>query len=497
MRGVISHLILTAGILGWSTYRGGLVGERSPQHVKAIAHLRRLRTDVSATPLSILRDSRPLAKGTHTSIYMMDRDLSKPPSFPRSLPSSSIGLKPRFWSDRGLTAVRTELIAAENNSGDMSSSSSASDAPKKKKSIGKRIVTGWLLALTGTLVIFSGNVLYTSVLVLVAMMAQQEYFNTVMMTGVNPARRISFVASLAMYVCACTFPLQHQLGLPLGFAAVVMWFLVMRPKPGSIADISTTVMGLVYTGLLPSYWARLRCIQDGIHVSPHLAATLDQGFRWLSPLPVASDVVTAGAITYWFTATSCALSDVGAYFGGRKWGKTKISEVCPAAGGASPNKTVEGFLSGSVLAIVTALIGAKIMSWPHWWFSGFMYGILISVINLLGDLMASMIKRDAGVKDFGNCFPGHGGVLDRLDSYIFVGPSAYAFVTLFLPLVAKIGVAPMAAGVLGVVGSIAVMCDISRRDFWQDMRHHAIFNRNGNAGEEGSSGVSMSKLSSS
>eukprot|EP00954_Amorphochlora_amoebiformis_P002337 183669-Amorphochlora_amoeboformis.AAC.1 len=94
-----------------------------------------------------------------------------------------------------------------------------------------------------------------------------------------------------MYICACKFPHQHQLGLPIGFTAIIMWFLVMRPKParvishhrgaglgvwvrvglglgirvrvrGSIADISTTLMGLVYTGLMPSYWAVLRCMKD-------------------------------------------------------------------------------------------------------------------------------------------------------------------------------------------------------------------------------------------
>jgi len=318
-------------------------------------------------------------------------------------------------------------------------------------------------------VIFSGDVLYTLVLVLVAMLAQHEYFNTVMKTGVKPARRISFVASLAMYACACKFPLQHQLGLPLGFAAVVMWFLVMRPKPGSIADISTTLMGLVYTGLMPSYWARMRCMKDGLGVADGLIQNVDCAARWISPLPVANDVVTQGAVTYWFTALGCALSDVGAYFGGKKMGRHKISEVIPAAGGASPNKTVEGFLSGATMAMITALIGAKVMGWPHWGFTGAVYGLLISVISLVGDLMASMLKRDAGVKDFGSVFPGHGGILDRLDSYIFVGPSAFAFVTIFLPFVERMGVAASSGAVLGAFTSVAVMCAISRRDFWSEI----------------------------
>eukprot|EP00468_Gymnochlora_sp_CCMP2014_P002015 CAMPEP_0167743442 /NCGR_PEP_ID=MMETSP0110_2-20121227/2019_1 /TAXON_ID=629695 /ORGANISM="Gymnochlora sp., Strain CCMP2014" /LENGTH=440 /DNA_ID=CAMNT_0007627815 /DNA_START=182 /DNA_END=1504 /DNA_ORIENTATION=+ len=361
----------------------------------------------------------------------------------------------------------------------------APDVNKKVSKRSKRIVTGWLLAFAGTAIIFSGNLVYTAILTTVAMIAQYEYFSTVMLTSVNPARRISFVASLAMFMCACLFPLQHQLGLPLGFAAIVMWFLVMRPKPGSIADISTTLMGLVYTGLLPSYWARMRCLQDVPGVSESLSFNLDCGLRWLSPIPLAADVVTQGAITYWFTALGCALSDVAAYFGGKKFGKTKISEVCPAAGGASPNKTVEGFLSGAVAAMLTALIGAKVMGWPHWAFTGATYGILIAFISLVGDLMASMIKRDAGVKDFGTIFPGHGGVLDRLDSYIFVGPAAFAFVTLFLPFVEKMGAGTGLVGVLSAISSVGIMCTVSRRDFWT--QSPSMFNNNNEADKKNTS----------
>mmetsp|Transcript_9285 Transcript_9285/g.16983 ORF Transcript_9285/g.16983 Transcript_9285/m.16983 type:complete len:508 (+) Transcript_9285:101-1624(+) len=388
---------------------------------------------------------------------------------------------------------------ATPNTDSSSSSSSGSVAKSSGKSGGssklaKRIVTGWVLAFAGTAVIFSGDILYSLVLFSVAMMAQFEYFSTVIKTSVNPARRISFVTSLAMYVCACKFPMQHQLGLPLGFAAVVMWFLVMRPKPGSIADISTTIMGLVYTGLLPSYWARLRCMKDVPGLKQSLVTTLDSALRWASPIPVANDVISQGAITYWFTALGCALSDVGAYFGGKRWGKRKISEVCPAAGGASPNKTVEGFLSGATMAMVTALIGAKVMGWPSWAFSGALYGVMVSVINLLGDLMASMLKRDAGVKDFGNIFPGHGGVLDRLDSYIFIGPAAYAYVTLFLPFVERMGATTTGLGVVGLMATVTAMVTISRREFWTAVMENgengmrSFFNQRKNDGGQDDSG---------
>ena len=67
------------------------------------------------------------------------------------------------------------------------------------------------------------------------------------------------------------------------------------------------------------------------------------------------------------------------------------------------------------------------MRWPYWQATGLLYGLMISFIALVGDLTASMMKRDAGLKDSGNILPGHGGLLDRIDSYMLNGPIAYFF----------------------------------------------------------------------
>lgn len=133
-------------------------------------------------------------------------------------------------------------------------------------------------------------------------------------------------------------------------------------------------------------------------------------------------------------------ADVGAYFTGKSLGRTRLSALSPAAGYASPNKTVEGVVGGMVASSLIATIGSRALRWPAWWITGPSYGAMLCLVGLVGDLTASMFKRDAGFKDSGSILPGHGGYLDRVDSYIFTAPPAYLFVTLALPLAARLAV---------------------------------------------------------
>ena len=126
------------------------------------------------------------------------------------------------------------------------------------------------------------------------------------------------------------------------------------------------------------------------------------------------------------------IADTGAYFTGVTIGKHKL---CPEI---SPKKTVEGFIGG----IVTTGIVYSIAFCIHNGFElsqvlfAFILGGVCAVIGTLGDLSASMIKRQVGIKDYGNIMPGHGGIMDRFDSVLFVLPVFYAFVVLVHGLLA-------------------------------------------------------------
>ncbi len=120
-------------------------------------------------------------------------------------------------------------------------------------------------------------------------------------------------------------------------------------------------------------------------------------------------------------------ADTGAYFVGVKFGKRKLSPVI------SPNKSVEGAVGG----ILTAVIIASVFTYYNDQ-TFIVYGIIIaifgSVISILGDLVASRIKREMDVKDFGNIMPGHGGIIDRFDSLLLVAPFVFYFIKFILTM---------------------------------------------------------------
>lgn len=295
-----------------------------------------------------------------------------------------------------------------------------------------RVVSGIVLGAIATTWIFSGTWLFMAGLCIVATMAQLEYYNMAIAKGIRPARRAGIITSIVAMVSAVAAPSFADAVFPVSAALICTYMLLWRHKQfATIADISTTFMGLLYAGYLPTFWVRMRALGA---VEPtlfpavvrRLPSVLRPGWLLLPP----PDSWTVGAALTWWTWLAVVSSDVGGLFIGRALGRHKLSDV-------SPKKTVEGALGGFVCSASVSVLGAFLLKWPLWWLTGTVYGVMVGVVGLLGDLTASLFKRDAGLKDSGNVIPGHGGILDRADSYVFTAPLVYYFVTIVLPLVRR------------------------------------------------------------
>ncbi len=252
-------------------------------------------------------------------------------------------------------------------------------------------------------------------------LAQIEYFRLVRAKGIEPAGKTTMVVSQLLLISATITPNITDAMFCLG-GTIICFYLLFQPKMATIADISSSILGLFYCGYLPTYWVRLRVsLPDSVAMS-NLPLDGYWPTSWLDLRTFPSALILT------FLVMACIwAADIGAYTMGKSFGRTKLSAI-------SPKKTVEGAIFGVMGSLIVAEIGAWYFSFPAWQLSGIILGSLIGVTSLLGDLTESMMKRDAGVKDSGQLIPGHGGILDRTDNYVFTAPLVYYFVTLLLPL---------------------------------------------------------------
>jgi CDP-diglyceride synthetase len=221
----------------------------------------------------------------------------------------------------------------------------------------------------------------------------------------------------------------------------MIWFLTMRRGVTSISEIATTFTGMFYLGYVPSFWVRTRLIGGAMEptrlapIAGPFIAFMKETFGARLPVPtgVIYLPITAGSIFIFWSWLCLAFSDVGAYFVGRKYGKTKLGQVAPAAGATSPNKSVEGVIGGCAVSAALGILGAWVQKWPYFALTGALHGTILGLLGLIGDLTASMLKRDAGLKDFGDLLPEHGGIMDRVDSFIWTAPYSWMVCAYVIP----------------------------------------------------------------
>ena len=248
-----------------------------------------------------------------------------------------------------------------------------------------------------------GEEVTLAVLVIVLLIAAAEWFTTLRHAGYQPPTLVGFAAVVAMPLAAYWRGADGMV-LVLVFALFGsgLWYLggVGRDRP--LANLGVTLLGVAYIGVTGAFGGLLLDMPDG------------------SELVLSAVILTVA-------------HDVGAFAVGRAAGRTPLSK-------ASPNKTVEGLIGGTILTIAAALVFISILEIGPFGAEsgsrsdGVILGIVVAVVAPLADLMESAIKRDLGIKDMGTLLPGHGGMLDRIDALLFVLPATY-FTALMLEVI--------------------------------------------------------------
>ncbi len=258
-----------------------------------------------------------------------------------------------------------------------------------------RLISALILLPIGIIVILVGGGLFDLVMALIFTLAVYEFIQ-LMKTGKFAPNLIFAVAFVWVLLLDAVFPrlALTRPALALLLIAALTW--QMRHRDGSpTANWALTVAGGVYLGIAGAHFILIR--------------QLDNGAWWLL-----------------LALTGTWLADSGAYIVGRKYGVHKM------ALSLSPKKSWEGLAGGIAFAVILnailALVLGQLLNLYLPWWAGAVLGLIGALIGVLGDLSISMIKREVGAKDTGHIIPGHGGVLDRLDSLLFTMIVSYYFI---------------------------------------------------------------------
>jgi phosphatidate cytidylyltransferase len=270
-----------------------------------------------------------------------------------------------------------------------------------------RVISSIVLLVLLFGVVELGHIAFGIAVFLIAIVGMYEFYNAVSAAGHRPVRIPGYLSCLPIFFIGLEgyygkvdsyLSLFGSLGrFSIGLYVIlflVFMFMIFKHNSHSLEDMAFTLFGTLYVAFQFAFIVILRNQAGGIY------------YIWL---------VFIGA---WMTDTS-------AYFIGKFFGKRKLLPV------VSPNKTVAGTVAGVIGCVVSVLIyGLIVKSYiPRLAVYDFIIlGTICGVVSQLGDWGASAIKRYTGIKDFGKIFPGHGGVLDRFDSILFVAPVVYFYI---------------------------------------------------------------------
>jgi len=268
----------------------------------------------------------------------------------------------------------------------------------------KRVITAFAIGLPALFAILAGGFWLLALVMVIVFYACKEYTIILRHKGFFPSFKIMFASSI-IFAALAYFNYFNLISFAFTVSALMalMWVLFRGRQP-YIANVATTLFGFLYCGWFPLHFIFLRNLGDETFMN------------------IIPDAQGAGYCLLILFAV--LVTDTFCYIVGCRFGKNKLSPVI------SPNKTIEGSIGGSLMCMVFSLAIGLAIGLP--WYHAVILGALIATFAQIGDLCESMIKRDAGVKDSSNILPGHGGFLDRTDSYIMTIPVVYYYIQYFV-----------------------------------------------------------------
>ena len=259
----------------------------------------------------------------------------------------------------------------------------------------KRVISGTIVFAIVLLVFLIGNQYIVDVFLgIVAMRCIYELFHTFEQKGHHPVSWIGYLAS-ALIMLLHIIPSKYiiiTLATIIPVAIVTLFIQLLTKKTSiKVVDVAITLFGICYIVLFLAFMSLIRALENG---------------RWL----------------VWYVFIASWLTDVFALFTGKTIGKHHFTDI-------SPNKTIEGCIGGTLGAVIGMILYTialnNILGLEINYIVIAVSGLILSIVGQIGDLAASSIKRYAGMKDFSDLIPGHGGMVDRMDSVIFIAPFAY------------------------------------------------------------------------
>ena len=263
----------------------------------------------------------------------------------------------------------------------------------------KRLTSGLLgFPLVLIILLIGDKIVVDIALAIIALLAMNEYFNAISKVA-KPVKWIGYVSCFSIAFVHLVpqeyLSLVVTLSVPTILTVLFAQVIATEMKT-SFKDIAYTFIGIFYVVFFIMFVALI-------------------------------DGMKNGKILIWYAIFAAWGTDIFAYFVGMLIGKHKFSKI-------SPKKSIEGCIGGTIGAVLLMLgytffvnqfLG---MNYSYWYIAGI--SVILSLVGQIGDFAASSIKRSVDIKDFSNLIPGHGGMLDRIDSLIFLAPFAYVLFTL-------------------------------------------------------------------